>query len=651
MQAQPNAVPRIELERPSRRGSIGKRLTALVVVLAAVGGASWAWEQGYRPSWLDRREAVSYKLAEVDRGDIVQYVVEFGTLESATDAVVRCQVEALIGLVGGSNSSGSGNRSGGSSSGAASQASAAPAPAPTKSAAGTAKAGTATAKGGAGSTAKGGAGSGSASGSSGTATAASGTSAKPSIRSFTYTVAPYSPLKRTTKATTASNSRGGGGSGGSGGGGGSGRGGGGGGMEEKPGSTRIISILPEGTAVRQGDVVCELDSAAFRDELKAQQIRWLQAKSFVEQATSLLAVNEITLREYRDGILPQDLQLIRQYVQTCEIDHDRAAKNVEWSRGVTQKGLRTSSQLRADELALQQAEFVLSEAQGMLLRLEKFTGPKILKSLEAKLASILTDKLAQDASFALEAERLARLEKNVAACILRAPRDGVVVYVNETNGWGRVESVIQEGTTVRQDQPIFQLPDPKRMRVKARINETKVSYLRNGQACSIRLDAFPDRLLRGRVTDVTAISSPVNGPFSDVRVYFALIAIDDAFADLRPGLSAEVTFLYDRRSQVDRMPLAAVRDIGDDSYVAILDRTPAPEAKTPYRWQKVELGLSDSDFVEVLSGVQPGDRVILDPFTLEAPTIAPTPPAASQVAAVAPDPQEAVGAVPARPGS
>ncbi|AMV39008.1 efflux RND transporter periplasmic adaptor subunit [Planctomyces sp. SH-PL62] len=616
MQNNLNALPRIELERPSRRGLVGLRLVGLVVALSAVGGAAWAWEQGYRPTWLDRRQEVSFHLAEVDRGDIVQYVVEFGTIESAADGVVRCQVEALVGMVGGTNSSGSGGSGGrgGSTSGSQSRAAqvSTPAPAVKKST------GSASAKSATGSASKSGSGSASAS------TPVVSTSGKPTIRSFSYVVTPYSPLKRTASASSATTSSSSGSRGG----------GGGGGMgDEKPGSTRIISILPEGTAVKKGDVVCELDSAAFRDELKAQQIRWLQAKSYVEQATSLLAVNQITLKEYREGILPQDIQLIRQYVQTCEIEQDRAMRNLEWSRGVTAKGLRTSSQLRADELSLQQSEFVLSEAKGMLERLEKYTGPKILKSLEAKLASILTDKLAQDASFALEAERLQRLEKNVAACTLRATRDGVVVYINQTNAWGRVESVIQEGTTVRQDQPIFQLPDPKRMRIKARINETKVAMLRNGQACSIRLDAFPDRLLSGRVTDVTAISSPVNGPFSDVRVYFALIAIEDAFDGIRPGLSAEVTFLYDRRSQVDRLPLAAVRDIGDDSFVAVLESQPAPDAKVPYRWQKVELGLSDSDFVEVLSGVREGEQVILDPFTLEAPQVEPTP---SRIASTSP---------------
>jgi multidrug efflux pump subunit AcrA (membrane-fusion protein) len=274
----------------------------------------------------------------------------------------------------------------------------------------------------------------------------------------------------------------------------------------------------------------------------------------------------------------------------------------------------------------------------MLVRLEKYTGPKIIKSLEAKLASIRADKLAQDASFALEDERLKRLEKNIAACTLRAPSDGVVVYVNQTNGWGRVESYIQEGTTVRQDQPIFQLPDPKRMRIKARINETKVATMRTGQSCQVRVDAYPERPLLGKVMDVTAISSPVNGPFSDVRVYFALISIDEAFADLRPGLSAEVTFLNDRRSDVERIPLASVRRLGRESFVAIPEPAPA-DAKPDrplYRWQKVDLGLSDTDYIEVVSGLNIGDRIIADPSSLDAPTPPPTA-TAPQVAASSAD--------------
>lgn len=406
--------------------------------------------------------------------------------------------------------------------------------------------------------------------------------------------------------------------------------------QEKPGSTRIISILREGTKVKKGDVVCELDASAFRDELKAQKIRHLQAKSWVEQAAAILEVNKITLREYRDGIYPQDLQLIRQYIQTCQIERDIADRNFKWSNEMMQKGLRARSQVIADQLNVQQAEIALAEAKGMLLRLEKFTGPKLVKSLEAKLASILTDKLAQDESFALETERLHRLEKNLAACTLRAPDDGVVVYVNQTNGWGRVESAIEEGVTVRQDQPIFQLPDPRRLRVKARINETKVAQIRPGQDCQIVIDAFPDRKLRGKVTDVTAIATPINGPFSDVRVYFALVSIDEGFDDLRPGLSAEVNFLSDQRKQVDRVPLAAIREVDGESFVAIPDRSSAAKPQAPYRWQKVELGLSGPDYVEVLSGVRKGDRVVADALALAPPEPSASPVPSAPVASLSP---------------
>ena len=62
-----------------------------------------------------------------------------------------------------------------------------------------------------------------------------------------------------------------------------------------------------------------------------------------------------------------------------------------------------------------------------------------------------------------------------------APGAGILVYAQQTNGWGRNDVQIEQGATVRQDQPIFELPDPKHMRMAHRINETKVSHVRSGQ--------------------------------------------------------------------------------------------------------------------------------------------------------------------------
>ena len=127
----------------------------------------------------------------------------------------------------------------------------------------------------------------------------------------------------------------------------------------------------------------------------------------------------------------------------------------------------------------------LGEAQNMLERLTKQTGPKDIKALEANVKAIESDKFTQEASFNLETQRLKRIRKNIKNCQLHAPADGIVVYANQTNRFGMVTVPIAEGVTVRQDQPIINLPDPLHMRVKARINESKLSLVQTGQAARI----------------------------------------------------------------------------------------------------------------------------------------------------------------------
>jgi multidrug resistance efflux pump len=455
---------------------------------------------------------------------------------------------------------------------------------------------------------------------------------KPTIRSFSYQVTPHMPLRPKTQTTQQPTQQamdpmmmmgGPGGGRGPGGRGGGGPGGGPGGMMERPGSTRVIWILPEGTKVTKGDVVCELDAADFVDELRLQQIRHAQAKAWVEQAQSLLEVSEITLQEYQDGIYPQDVQLIRQYVLMCRTEADRSSRNFVWSKETAAKGYRSQAQLKADELNMQQTRIALQEAEGMEVRLVTFTGPKLKKNLAAKIAAIRSDKFAQEQSYELESDRLRKLQQMVDHCTLRAPGEGIVVYANIPDRMGRIENPIQEGATVRQGQPIFYLPDPNQMQVKAKVNESKVAMIQSGQPAQIKIDAFPDRPLRGFVRDITPIPAPATAA-ADVRVYYAVVSIDSGgFDELRPGLSAEVTFLVDKKPKVTRVPVQAVRWMNEKSYVAVAanpSRKAGSAAKEPpWRWQAVALGASNAHYFEVLSGLQPGEKVMAHPENLPAP--------------------------------
>jgi multidrug resistance efflux pump len=380
------------------------------------------------------------------------------------------------------------------------------------------------------------------------------------------------------------------------------------------GSSTIISILPEGTPVKAGEIVCELDKSAFVDAAQAQRIRYLQAKASVEQARAMLEVSELSLAEYRDGILPQDKQLVRRYIETCQLDKLKAEDTVAWSRKVVQKGFRTQAQLQADIQAGTRARLALDEAEGMLERLEKFTGPRLLKELQAKIEAVRTDYLAQQASFLLESERLKKLETMIEYCTLRAPRDGIVAYCYVQGRRSSTENQIDEGVTVRQGQAIFSIPNSARMEVKVRVNETKFPLIRLGQRAAVRVDAFPDQELSGTVTEVTAMPVPSDRNSGDIRIYLITVKIDKGIDGLRPGLSAAVDVHVGTARQVTRVPVGSLHWVGGRPYVAIV--TSSPEGKARWEWKKVDVGLSNEQYAEIVSGLEPGERVAAQPGLL-----------------------------------
>jgi len=393
----------------------------------------------------------------------------------------------------------------------------------------------------------------------------------------------------------------------------------GGGMpvQEKAGSTRVLSLVPEGKRVKKGEIVCELDSAAFRDELQAQMIRWEQAKSWVDQAKEILRVSEISLREYREGIYLQDLQQCDKYMEICETQLQQAEVSLKWSKQMSAKGLLSPSQLKASEYGEEQMHITLDEAKRMRRRLVTYSAPKMLVNLEAKIAAVRSDLLAQEGAFQLEDDRKRKLEKMIELCTLRAPGDGMVAYAQDSSGmpWAPTVTPMMEGVTVRQGQAILMLPDPNHMVVKVRVNESKLSQVYPGQKTRVLVEAFPDQPLSGTVTEITAIPAQANGPDSGVKFYYANVTIEGGFEGLRTGLSARVSFYVASKAEVARIPLQSVRWHDGSAFAAI----PKAGEINGFEWRPLELGLLGAAEAEVLSGLKQGDVVIANPEELPAP--------------------------------
>ena len=310
----------LEIPR-GRRPSGHTRRIAVVIAVATVLCCALS----FRPivSHLRSGPLPEMEIVEVDRGDVNLVVIEKGSLESSDLDVVRCRVESFQGLPVGPPPASAESRSRASTPARITRATSAPAP-EAKGPAGSAaiKSGLAarsSAERGKSATAIGMASAGAASkpGSSTSRTVSSAAvasarpttsddaaaSLQPVIRSFERVVVPHVPLRTTLPDSGAV-------------------------AAVAPPPPTILSILAEGTRVKAGDVVCELDSSAYREALQVEQLRWVQAKAWVEQAKYVLEASEIGLLEYEKGVFPQDLELVRWYVEIRETEVDRAARSL-----------------------------------------------------------------------------------------------------------------------------------------------------------------------------------------------------------------------------------------------------------------------------------------------------------------------------------
>ncbi|AMV38999.1 efflux RND transporter periplasmic adaptor subunit [Planctomyces sp. SH-PL62] len=376
------------------------------------------------------------------------------------------------------------------------------------------------------------------------------------------------------------------------------------------GQTTIIFILPEGTRVKKGELVCELDSAALRESLINQKISTQGADAAYQQAKLTREVAEIAVKEYEEGIYQQDKATINGEIKLAESDLARAADRVDWANRMFDKGYVSRAQKVSEELNHQKAQFSLEQAMSKLTVLENFTKAKTIKELKSDVEKALSDELAKKQTFELEREKEAKFEKQIVNCKLFAPGEGLVVYANDPGrNFGSNTPQVEEGATVRERQKIFSLPDIGNMQVNAKIHESQIDKIVPKMKARIRVDAFADMELEGSVVDVAPLPDPSSFFSSDIKVYTSHIRIDNPLPGLRPGMNAEVVILVDRKEDVLTVPVQAILEYKGKDHLAV--RTP-----NGFDRKEVAIGATNDKYVEIVEGVSEGQIVALNPITL-----------------------------------
>ncbi|MBX9579976.1 MAG: efflux RND transporter periplasmic adaptor subunit [Gemmataceae bacterium] len=423
---------------------------------------------------------------------------------------------------------------------------------------------------------------------------------------------------------------------------------------EVEGGGKLVSILPEGTQVKKGDSVAKFDTDVLQKGINEQEVKWETAEGKLKAAASELEVQKnkaegeiakakltLTLAKldqeaYEKG---EFLALLDSKKSTLELgkkDLKEAQDGLEFSRGMVKKGFYQQEQLRAKELFVEGKQAAVRQAETDLRVLQEFTKRKqevklkaesedaernlqrTIKSQDAASEKAENEVKAAKKTAEIEKKQLERLKAQLDQCEVKAPGDGILIYV-KFRPWDD-SSTIKPGAQLYFQQPIFNLPDLTRMKVKMKVHESVVKKVKVGLPVTMKIDALPNQVLHGKVISVATLAQSDNWRGGGVKEYETYVSIDDLPADagLRPGMSAEVKILVKTIPEALTVPVQAVTEVGGQHvcYVVSGDKVERRE---------VTIGDANDQLVQVLEGISEGDRVALDARSRAAAELGNTP--------------------------
>jgi multidrug resistance efflux pump len=384
--------------------------------------------------------------------------------------------------------------------------------------------------------------------------------------------------------------------------------------------TVILEIVPAGTVVEPGDILIKFDGSAIEAELTSQQSITSNSEALVIQSKNLYDTSLIARKEYLEGTFAQEEQLIESERFVAEENLRRAAEYARYSERLAARGFVTAQQLEADKFAVDKAQKDLEAAKTKLKVLREFTKQKMLITLDAAIATAEAKLRADERTHQLDKDKLALLQQQLDKCIVRAPSAGKVVYANETDRRGNAEVIIQEGAVIRERQAVIRLPDLTKMQVKAKINESRIGFVRVGMQATVTLDAFPDLRLDGVVTRVDEYPLPPGWSSSNIKQYATYIEFKETVPGVRPGLTANAEIHIDQIPDAVVVPVHALHEHKGQYYCIVQE-----DGNRIARW--IDVGASNDKVVVVKSGIEPGDQVIENPDVFAELVEFPDPPA------------------------
>jgi HlyD family secretion protein len=422
---------------------------------------------------------------------------------------------------------------------------------------------------------------------------------------------------------------------------------------ELEGRTTILSLVPEGSRVNEGDIIAELDVSSTEDRKVQQEISvqnaeaaWVKAQqeleiqesqnySDIERSKRELRFAKNDFEKYIDGDLPQQMTKSDEDITIAEEELKQAEDTLKYSEDLYNEGFLTRTEYEGDRIAAQRRDLAHKQAVRAKELLTLYDDPRqqetLLADIEeskrelsrvelqaaARLVDFNANVKSSKARLDLEASNLDKIIDQLSKATVRAPVAGLVVYAREQSRYGSGDP-IAEGTEVRERQELVTIPREGGMIVEASLHESVIKKVEAGQSCNIRVDSIPGQSFRGTVEFVSLLPDSQNfWANPNQRLFKTKVIVEEMVPGMRPGMSCEVEILVDSLDDVLQVPVQAVFRSGSKTLCFI-------DGPNGVEQVEVEVGLDNDRWVEVKSGLSEGQTVLLSPpadFKLEPPTM------------------------------
>jgi HlyD family secretion protein len=337
---------------------------------------------------------------------------------------------------------------------------------------------------------------------------------------------------------------------------------------------QILKIAADGTPVRKGDVVVEFDGTKTEQDLAQFKSTMKSAQAEIDQARAQARLTE-----------EDDLTAVM-----------KARYDVEAAK------LDASKQEVVSQIEGGEAKLKLADAEQTLHQLDE----QLKADRRSSQATILGKvQASQKAAYDVE-----RTEHALRKMTLQAPLAGTISLVAAWRAQG--PSTFKAGDAAWAGAPIAELPDTSTLRIAAHVEETERGRLAAQQAVTAHMDAIADREFSGRIAAISTIAtSDFSGGWPFPRDFDLSIALDQTDARIRPGMTARVTVVIEKISNVVTIPVQASFQKSGETVVYVW-------AGSKFEERAIAIGRRSGDRILVVNGLRPQDRVALtDPTAKE----------------------------------